>query len=168
MSGLPGSGKSTLSQFIAKKYKALYLRIDTIEQGLIDLCNFNVEGEGYRLSYRIAKDNLKLGLNVVADSCNPITLTRSEWENVAETSNAFFVNIEIICSNESEHRERIQTRISDIENLKLPTWQDVQNREYHQWQNQRIVIDTAKKSVEESKDELDKEIKHYLNKVFLQ
>ncbi|WP_455626492.1 AAA family ATPase [Parabacteroides sp.] len=29
--GLPGSGKSTLSRFLARKYKIPYLRIDTIE-----------------------------------------------------------------------------------------------------------------------------------------
>lgn len=32
MSGLPASGKSTLSKLIAKEYKASYFRIDTIEQ----------------------------------------------------------------------------------------------------------------------------------------
>lgn len=93
LSGLRGSGKSTLSQFIAKEYNTLYLRIDTVEQGLRELCNFN-EDEGYKLSYRIASDNLKLGINVVADSCNPITLTRREWETIAEINNAIFIKIE--------------------------------------------------------------------------
>ncbi len=90
LSGLPASGKSTLSKFIAKEYKAIYLRIDTIEQGLKDLCNIDVEGEGYRLAYKIAMDNLKLNLNVVADSCNPINLTRKEWEQVATSNNSFW------------------------------------------------------------------------------
>lgn len=162
LSGLPGSGKSTLSQFIAKKYNALYLRIDTVEQGLRDICNLNVEGEGYRLSYRIASDNLKLGLNVVADSCNPITLTRKEWENVAEVHNAIFINIEIICSDKNEHRKRIETRITDVDNLKLPTWEEVENREYHQWTSRRIIIDTANKSIGTSKKELYEKIVSFI------
>ena len=66
-SGLPGSGKSTLSQTIARQLGAVYLRIDTIEQGLRDLCSIEVEGEGYRLAYRIAFDNLCAGMSVVAD-----------------------------------------------------------------------------------------------------
>ena len=159
ISGLPASGKSTLSKLIAKKYNAFYLRIDTIEQGLRDLCNFDVQGEGYRLSYRIAADNLKIGHNVVADSCNPINLTRNEWENVAKTNNSIFINIEIICSNKDEHRKRIKSRISEIEGLKLPTWNDVENREYHQWKTNRIVIDTANKTVEMCMKELDNRIK---------
>lgn len=78
LSGLPASGKSSLAKLVAKEYNALYLRIDTIEQALRDLCDFNVQGEGYRLSYRIAADNLQLGNHIVADSCNPINLTRRE------------------------------------------------------------------------------------------
>lgn len=61
------------------------MRIDTVEQAIRDLCDFNVEGEGYRLSYRIAADNLKLGISVVADSCNPIDLTRSLQQVRAES-----------------------------------------------------------------------------------
>ena len=86
--GLPASGKSTLAKLIAEEYHAVYVRIDTIEQGLRDLCNFEVQGEGYWLAYRIADDNLKLGRHVVSDSCNPTKLTRREWEEVAVQNNS--------------------------------------------------------------------------------
>jgi len=56
-----------------------------------------MEGEWYRLSYRLAADNLRLGTSVVADSCNPIEFTRNEWENVALESGARYVNIEVVC-----------------------------------------------------------------------
>ena len=82
-SGLPGVGKSTLARKLVTHTSAVYLRIDTIEQGLRDLCHMKVEGEGYRMAYRIATDNLKLGKDVVADCCNTIRLTRDEWEEVA-------------------------------------------------------------------------------------
>jgi predicted kinase len=153
-SGLPASGKSTLSQFVAKEHKATYLRIDTIEQGFRDLCNVNVEGEGYSLAYRVATDNLKIGLNVVADSCNPINLTRKEWEQVAKSNNCYFINIEIICSNKTEHKQRAESRNSEVENLKLPKWNDIENREYHEWETERIIVDTANKTIEESEMEL--------------
>ena len=145
-SGLPGTGKTTLSKRLAQALGAVHLRIDTIEQGLRDLCGIKVEGEGYRMAYRITADNLQLGMDVIADSCNPIELTRREWEQVADNNGAVFINIEIVCSDDSEHRHRVESRISNISGLKLPTWNDVINREYHNWTKDRIVIDTAGQS----------------------
>jgi len=147
-SGLPGSGKSTLAQGVAEHHHAVYLRIDTIEQGLRDLCSFDVQGEGYRLAYRVAADNLRLGLSVVADSCNPIELTRREWEQVARDAGAAYRNIEIVCSDPGEHRRRVETRVSTVEGLRLPTWSEVETREYHDWTRPRILIDTAGRSEE--------------------
>ena len=154
LSGLPASGKSTLAKLLAKEYNAVYLRIDTVEQGLQDICGLNVQGEGYRLSYRVAIDNLKLGNNVVADSCNPILLTRIEWQEVAIGNGSQYVNIEVVCSDEKEHKKRVKTRRSEIKGLKLPTWEEVKNREYHSWDFERIIIDTAYKTAEESFQEL--------------
>jgi predicted kinase len=144
--GLPGTGKSALSKRLAQKINAVHLRIDTIEQALRDLCHLELEGEGYRIAYRIAADNLRLGRNVVADSCNPIELTRAEWETVAKDTDSRFVNIELICSDRREHRRRIESRSSEIPGLKLPTWSEVVKREYHSWSRDRIVIDTAEQS----------------------
>ncbi|MCP4784046.1 MAG: AAA family ATPase [Fuerstiella sp.] len=152
--GLPGSGKTTLARRLARRVNAVHLRIDTIEQALRDLCRVQVEGEGYRLAYRIAADNLQLDLDVVADSCNPIELTRREWEDVADANGAEFVNIEVICSDTDEHRGRVESRASDVPGLRLPTWDDVENREYHDWSRDRIIIDTAQRSVDACFDSL--------------
>jgi predicted kinase len=145
-SGLPGSGKTTLSQIVAQRVKAVYLRIDTIEQALRELCSVDVQDEGYRFSYRIAADNLRVGMSVVADSCNPIELTRRAWERVALEAQADYVNIEVMCADAREHRLRVETRLSTVAGLRLPTWSDVENRQYHDWTVDRIVIDTANRS----------------------
>jgi predicted kinase len=162
-SGLPAVGKSTIAKYVAKKHKAIYLRIDTIEQGLRDLCNVKVQGEGYRLAYRLAAENLNLGINVVADSCNPIDLTRNEWEEIALRNDGRFINIEIVCSDKEEHKSRVETRSCEIENLKLPVWKDVENRAYHPWKKERIVIDTANRSIEVCVKELFNKIEWCLN-----
>lgn len=95
------------------------------------------------MAYRIAADNLRLGMNVVADSCNPIALSRREWEQTATNNGAAFINIEVICSDADEHRRRIESRTADIHGLQLPTWEKVVNRDYQTWSETRIVIDTA-------------------------
>ena len=153
-SGLPGSGKSTLSLRVAARFGAAYLRIDTIEQGLRDLCSVDVQGEGYGLAYRIASDNLRLGRSVVADSCNPIELTRREWRQVAREAGARHVDIEIVCSDPEEHRRRVETRVATVPGLKPPTWVEIERREYHEWTIDRIVVDTAGRSIEECGQDL--------------
>jgi len=153
-SGLPGSGKSTLSQTLARQLRAVYLRIDTIEQGLRHLCSVDVRGEGYGLAYRIASDNLRLGVSVVADSCNPIEITRREWEQVARETRAVHVNIEVICSDSGEHRLRAEARHAEVSGLKLPTWSEIENREYDEWTVERVIVDTAGRSKIECAREL--------------
>jgi predicted kinase len=143
LSGLPGTGKSTLARLVARRLDAFHLRIDTIEQGLRDLCSFEVQGEGYRLAYRIASDNLRVGLSVIADSCNPIALTRREWEETAREAGAECVNIEVVCSDAGEHRARVEARATETPDPTLPTWSDVTSRTYEDWAADRVVIDTA-------------------------
>ena len=153
-SGLPGSGKTTLSQAVASRIGAAHLRIDTIEQALRELCSLEVQGEGYRLAYRVAGDILRSGVSVTADSCNPIELTRREWEQVARNAGVPYVNIEVVCSDPGEHRQRVETRRGTVPGLRLPTWQDVLNREYQGWSVSRLVLDTANRSPEDCVDML--------------
>ena len=91
----------------------------------------------------------RAGASVTVDSCNPIELTRREWEQVARDVHVLYVNIEVACSDPGEHRKsrRPQSRGSG---LRLPTWQDVLDREYDSWSVSRIVIDTANRSPEDS------------------
>ncbi len=155
-SGLPAVGKTTLAKKLSNSIKAAYLRIDTIEQGMRDLCHFKVEEEGYRLAYQLAKDNLTVGNNVVADSCNPTQLTRREWQGVAIKANAYFLNIEIVCSDKEIHKKRVMSRNTDIVHLILPSWRDIIKREYEQWNEEHIIIDTAKKTAAQCFSELKK------------
>jgi predicted kinase len=130
------------------------LRIDTIEQALRDLCAINVQGEGYQLAYRMASDILSAGVSVVADSCNPIELTRREWEQVAQRAGTRYMNIEVICSDSQEHRKRVEMRASTIPGLRLPTWYEVETREYHDWTVERIILDTSRRLESECINEL--------------
>src|SRR5580704_219156 len=48
-----------------------------------------------------------------------------------------------------EHRQRVETRISEISGSRSLTWQDVVSQDYHLWNREHIVTDTASRSVEQ-------------------
>ncbi|GMK47857.1 AAA family ATPase [Paenibacillus glycanilyticus] len=149
-SGLPGTGKTTLSSALAGELRGVYLRVDAVEQAMKE-AGMLVDGpEGYMVCYAIASQNLRLGLDVIADTVNPIPITREAWRNVAESLEVPFVEIEVVCSDEREHRHRVETRKADISGFVLPTWEQVRNRHYDPWDRDRIVIDTARQTVAES------------------
>jgi predicted kinase len=145
-SGLPGVGKTTLARALAQEIGAVYIRIDSIEVALKNsgLQIHPAEDAGYLAAVAVAKDNLVHGLDVIADAVNPIALTRGLWAEAARACNARLLNVEIICSDRAEHRRRIEERRADIIGLDLPDWKHVQSREYEDWTESCVVLDTSK------------------------
>jgi predicted kinase len=150
--GLPGVGKTTIARELAGQIGATYVRIDSIEQALRDsgAVPQPLNDAGYCVGYAIAEDNLRLGRTVVADSVNPLSVTREAWVDVAKRAQVGSVEIEVQCSDRDEHRRRVEARVSDIPGFRTPTWEEVVSREYHPWTHFHIVIDTAGRSVEKS------------------
>jgi predicted kinase len=153
LSGLPAVGKTAIARALAAATGAVQVRIDSIEQALrSEGCD--VEGQGYRVGYAVAEDNLRLGRTVVADSVNPWPLTRAEWRAVADRAGVRALDVEVICSDADVHRRRVEVREADIPGLKLPLWDDVVARDYRPWNTDRLVIDTAQLTVEEAVREI--------------
>ena len=137
MSGLPGVGKTAVSRELARAIGAVYLRIDSIEQAL-RVNGVRVEGQGYDVAYAVAADNLRLGRTVVADCVNPWPLTRAAWRSVAERAGVRAVEVEIVCSDEAEHRRRVASRVADIDG------------HYRPWDSPRLLIDSSRMNVQEA------------------
>ena len=119
------------------------------------------------MAYRIIEDNLKIGNSVISDQCNPIKLTRNEFNDIAIKNNCKYMNIEIICSNETEHKKRVDDREYP------PTWEEILKRKYdpnygymyfEPWKEEHIIIDTANKTIDECTNELLEKIKYKINK----
>lgn len=150
--GLPGSGKTTLALRLSESLKAVYIRIDSIEHA-IQRANgpaYEVGDLGYRVGYAMARDNIRAGRTVVADAVNPVQESRDAWLAVANECGAKLVEIEVVCSDPTEHRRRVESRDADISGFVLPTWEAVTAREYHPWNRDRVVVDTAGRTVEQS------------------
>ena len=147
LGGLPGVGKTAIAAELALAIEAVHLRIDSIEQALRN-SGITISGpEGYEVAYAVAADNLGLDHTVIADSVNPIEITRAAWRSVADRTGKRCIEVEIVCSDPLEHRRRVEYRKPDIMGHQLPTWQQVCAREYEPW-HADIVIDTAGRDVE--------------------
>ncbi len=59
------------------------------------------------------------------------------------------MEIEIVCSDLAEHRRRVEGRVADIEGLIQPSWDEVMRRAYEPWDRDRLILDSAGKSVEQ-------------------
>ena len=150
LGGLPGVGKTSIARVFSKVVRAVHIRIDSIEQAIrkSGVTVVSLDDAGYRVAYAVAEDNLRLGIVVVADSVNPLPVTRAAWLEVARRAGTRAVEVEIRCSDQAEHRRRVESRLVD-QGQGGPTWQDVLSRDYRAWPGVTHVIDTATLTVDQ-------------------
>jgi predicted kinase len=145
LSGLPGVGKTSIARAVALELGGIHIRIDALEQAIRATGTHSgpMDDAGYRTGYALAEEHLQRGRTVVADSVNPLPITREAWRQVGARARARVVEIEIVCSDAVEHRRRVEARQPDIEGFILPTWNDVIGRQYEPWDGDRVLVDTA-------------------------
>ena len=150
LSGLPGVGKTTVARRVSALLGAVHVRIDTIEAAMVVSGVISAAGgwdaapeAGYRVAYALAEDFLRAGHLVIADSVNPIRITRDSRARVAAVTGALSIDVEVICSDTDRHRHRVTARTSDLDGLTVPTWEEVQSREFESWGSPVLRVDTA-------------------------
>lgn len=150
--GLPGSGKTTIARELARQTGAVYLRIDVIEQALRNAAVLagDVGASGYGVANALALSNLHLGQRVIADCVNPVRESRQAWQAVATTAGVELINIQVVCSDQQEHRRRVESRMGDIPGQVPPTWQSVLVHEYESWDEPLLRLDTARMTTADS------------------
>jgi predicted kinase len=143
--GLPATGKSTVASVLVRRTGFAYLRVDRIEQAIMDSTDLRqpLGPVGYMVAYDVAAEQLRHGVGVVAECVNPLAVTRDAWLGVASDAGARVFEVELVCTDPAAHRKRVQTRAVDIPGLKLPTWSQVLDRDYEPWDRDHLIIDTA-------------------------
>jgi predicted kinase len=152
LSGLPGSGKSTLGKRLAARTGAELLRIDLFEQTLRNQYGtaFEVGTLGYQRGYDLAAGHLSAGHNVIADAVNAVEAARQGWRDVAAKSGAVMVEVEIICTDAEEARTRLETRDTGIKGLAPVSYEAAMARPWEDNPHAGIRLDTAGQTPEES------------------
>lgn len=156
LTGLPGTGKTTLARLLAQRIPALHLRIDAIETALktCALRMHRIDDAGYAAAMAVARDALAGGFDVIADCVNPDAACRRLWRDVAREGEHHHVLVAIHCSDPVQHRRRIETRSPDLPGLVLPDWSEVEARDYSAPSDPDILLDSAKTSSETLADQV--------------
>jgi len=143
--GLPATGKTTISAALARATRASYLRVDTIETTIVRDSELThpLGPVGYAVAHSVAGEQLRLGLDVIVECVNALTVIRDGWLGLAEQAGVGLLEVELVCSDQAAHRRRVETRRVDIPDLPLPSWEKVQARIYEPWERDHLIVDTA-------------------------
>lgn len=136
ISGRPGTGKTTLARALVRRRRSCYLRVDAAETALART-GFTVGVEGYAIIQELAVSNLLLGIDVVVDAVNDVPEARAGWRDAADRGEAELLQVETWLPDPVEHRRRVETRTSDIPSHQVPSWDQVESREWLPWDEAR-------------------------------
>lgn len=147
MSGLPGTGKSTIAEGIARRTGMPIVSVDPIEAAMwtAGLATTKTGIAAYTVAQAIAAENLKLGHSVIVDAVNPVQAARNMWRELSVQTHARIFFIQVLCSDEDVHKQRIESRVRNIQGMSEVTWDQVQSRrtEYEPWTEAPLVLDSA-------------------------
>jgi predicted kinase len=147
VSGLPGSGKSTVANGIAAQLGVPVFSVDPIESSILRSGiprRFETGLAAYFVAETLAAEQLQLGLSVVIDAVNSVQQARDMWRSLSVRFEAQLILIECQLAPEI-HRQRIEARVRNLAGIPEVSWEDVETRrkEYLPWQESRLVLDTS-------------------------
>jgi predicted kinase len=149
VSGLPAVGKSELADGLGRRLGAAVLSVDPIEAALWRCGiapSFETGVAAYEVVAVLAEHQLRLGLTVIADAVSSLEVARDMWRRAASRTGAAMRVVEVVCSNEGTHRERLARRARGIDGFPEPSWEDVVRRrdEWEPWRDERLVVDSLR------------------------
>jgi len=148
-SGLPGTGKSSLAEAVAKELGIPVFAKDWLEGTLLrsglkpTLEDKSLGFAGYELMTVLAERQLILGQSVILDSVAATETIRGTWRQLSKQYGADWRVIECICSDESLHRARLSVRSRNIPGWHELEWSDVEKvmQYYRPWNDERLKLD---------------------------
>jgi predicted kinase len=155
MAGLPGTGKSTVALAVGTQLGLPIVSVDPIESAILSAGIDAGQPTGlaaYLVAEVIADSVLSSPASgVIVDAVNAVEPAREQWVNLAARHGERRVRfVEVICSDESIHRARLEARGRQLAHIAEPTWHAVEQSldEWEQWGGAsgalpRITVDSV-------------------------
>ena len=149
MSGLPGAGKSTLAEALARATELPVFSVDPIESAMLraglTAC-FETGYAAYLVAQVLADARLRLGHGAIVDAVNAEEPGKDIWRALGRKHGVPLRIVECVCSDVALHRARLEGRQRGLaESFREPSWADVERRRlaYTPWSEPVLQIDTA-------------------------
>lgn len=120
--GVPGSGKSTVSERVGAALGVPVFALDWL-LGALTPFGMRHRGDlmavGAELLTTLAYRELRAGHSAILDTTSEDPAARARWASLAAAAGATFLPVVCACTDEALHRDRVQRRVRGI-----PGWHD--------------------------------------------
>jgi predicted kinase len=151
--GLPGIGKSALAEQVGRKLGIPVFSKDWLEATL-RRCGLMPGAQAgrdlgyasYELMTTLAARQIDIGQSAILVGAVSRERVRGQWRDLAAAYRARWRVIECVCSDESIHRQRLETAQPDIPGGYKMTWRDVEEVRagFEPWTDDRLIVDTVR------------------------
>ena len=143
-SGLPGTGKSTLADKLARELRWPLLCIDDVTGEIPENPTVSFWDSKVAILLGLTERQLELGVSVIADSVF-MNLDRNHAQELARKHQARFRPVYVFVSDENVWKERVTTRYQELKKNNVATWEQIQRQRGHfpNWeQDTALFIDS--------------------------
>lgn len=145
-SGLPGTGKSTLADKLARELRWPLLRIDDVTGEIPENPTVSFWDSKVAILLGLTEAQLELGVSVILDSVF-MNRDRNHAQELARKHQARFRPVYVFVSDENAWKERVTTRSQEMNHKDVATWERIQRQRGHfrKWDpDTALFIDSLK------------------------
>jgi len=129
-SGLPGVGKSTLADRLARELHRPLLCIDDVIGEVPENVGVEFWDSKVAILLDLIETQLKIGLDVIADSVF-MNMDRYHAQALARKHNVRFLPIHVFLSDENVWKQRVEARVNELNDPAVATWENIQHQRQH-------------------------------------
>lgn len=140
-SGLPGAGKSTLADKLARKLRWPLLRIDDVIGDVLEDPGIAFWDAKVDILLDLVNTQLELGLDVIVDSVF-MNMDRQHAQELARKYGARFLPIYVFVSDDKIWERRVTQRYNELKHKDVASWERVQHQREHfrEWEPQTALF----------------------------